>query len=80
MNEAAPFDVLCGEREKLNPAILLAEDLMRRNAAELLSAEDVRHAEEILQIGAKEIEIIDCHLGSFAKSTATPATQAPVGF
>lgn len=80
MTDETPFDILCDEQEQLNPAIILAEDLMRRDAAELLSTEDINRAEEILQIGAREIEIIDRHLGAFTKSAAMPSTQVPVGF
>lgn len=80
MKSSTPFEVLCAEAEQINPAIILAEDLMRRDAAELLSTEDIRRAEEVLQIGAREIEIIDRYLGALAKSAASPSTQVPVGF
>ncbi len=75
-----PLSVLAREPEQLNPAILLADELMRRDAAELLSIDDVANAEKVLEIGAGEIETIDSHRKAFLKSPATPIQYVPCGF
>lgn len=75
-----PFETLCLEPEQLNPAIILAEDLMRRDAAELLSTQDVKRAEEVLQVGAKEIEVIERHLAAVKRSQPTAWMRVPLGF
>lgn len=80
MNGDPPFETLCSEAEQINPAIILAEELMRRDSAELLSTEETQRAEDVLQIGAREIEIIDRHLAALTKSAASPSNQLPVGF
>lgn len=80
MNAESPLDILIGEKEQINPAILLAEKFMRREAAELLSAEDINRAEETLQIGRMEIETINGHLKAFGRSLPTFSTTIPIGF
>ena len=80
MNDPSPLDILVGETEQVNPAILLAEEFMRRDAADLLSAEDINRAEEILAIGRNEIETIKRQEAAFEKSSASPSAELPVGF
>jgi|CXWL01.1.fsa_nt_gi hypothetical protein len=80
MNRESPLEVLLGEKEQLNPAIILADELMRRDAAALLSVEEVATAEKVLEIGAREIETIDGHRKAFLKSPATPIRYVPCGF
>jgi len=80
MTTETAFDVLCSEPEQVNPAIIMAEDLMRRDAAELLSSEDVKRAEEVLQVGAKEIDVIERHLAAFRRSRPIASTHIPTGF
>ena len=80
MNGESPLKILIDENEQINPAIILADELMRRDAAELLSVEDVTRAERVLEIGAREIETIDGHRKAFLKSTPTPLLSVPCGF
>lgn len=80
MNALSPLEILVRENEQVNPAILLAEELMRRNAADLLSAEDVKKAEEILQIGGMEIEVLQKQLAAFVRLPASPSASIPTGF
>ena len=80
MNGKSPVYVLLGETEQINPAIILADELMRRDAAELLSLEEVAKAEEVLEVGAREIETIDCHRKAFLKCPPTPLQYVPCGF
>lgn len=80
MNISSPLDILIGEKEQINPAILLAEEFMRRDAADLLSAEDINRAEEILDIGRNEIETIRRQEAAFERSAASPSAGLPIGF
>ena len=80
MTRETPLQVLCSEAEQLNPAIILADELMRRDAADVLSTEDIERAELVLQFGAKEIEIVEQHLAAFVRSPAKPAMCIPTGF
>mgnify|MGYP003390137070 CR=1 FL=1 len=80
MNDSSPLDILIGETEQVNPAILLAEKFMRRDAAELLSAEDIDRAEEILVVGRDEIDTIRRQEAAFERSSASPSVAIPVGF
>lgn len=80
MNSQSPLEILLGETEQLNPAIILADELMRRDAAELLSVEEIAKAEGTLEIGAREIETIDGHRKAFLKSPPTPIRYVPCGF
>lgn len=80
MNDSSPLAILIGETEQINPAILLAEEFMRRDAADLMSAEDINRTEEVLAIGRSEIDTIRRQEAAFARSAATSSTALPVGF
>lgn len=76
----SPFKILLGETEQINPAIILADELMRRDAADLLSVAEVIKAEKVIEIGTCEIETIDGHRKAFLKSPPTPIRYVPCGF
>jgi len=76
----SPLKLLRAEDEQINPAIILAERLMRRDAAELLSVEEVNEAESVLSIGTQEIETIESHLKAFLKTPPSAVNYVPVGF
>ena len=78
--DESPLELLRAENEQINPAIILAERLMRREATELLSVEEVNEAENILAIGTDEIEAIESHRKAFQKSPASAIDFVPVGF
>ncbi len=78
--DESPLELLRAESEQINPAIILAERLMRREAAELLSVEEVSEAENILSIGTQEIEAIESHQKAFLKSPPSAIDYVPVGF
>ena len=78
--DESPFEVLRAENEQINPAIILAERLMRREATELLSVEEVNESENILAIGTQEIEAIESHQKAFQKSPPSAIAYVPVGF
>ncbi|QQS33570.1 MAG: hypothetical protein IPM50_03015 [Acidobacteriota bacterium] len=78
--DEAPLELLRAENEQINPAIILAERLMQREATELLSVEEVSEAENILTIGTQEIETIESHRKGFQKSPASAIDYVPIGF
>ncbi|MEQ1604733.1 MAG: hypothetical protein ABL999_07675 [Pyrinomonadaceae bacterium] len=78
--DESPLELLRTENEQINPAIILAERLMRREAAELLTVEEVEEAESVLAIGTQEIEAMESHLKAFLKSPASAMDYVPVGF
>lgn len=80
MDTRSPLELLIDEVEQINPAILLAEEFMRRDAEELLSAEDINRAEEILHIGRTEIDVINRQIAALVRSSASPSANLPIGF
>lgn len=80
MDGLSPREILVDEIEQINPAILLAEEFMRRDAADLLSAEDVGLAEVILAEGKNEIETVTRQLAAFERSPASSSMTVPIGF
>jgi hypothetical protein len=80
MDRRSPLELLIDEVEQINPAILLAEEFMRRNAADLLSSEDITRAEAILNEGRSEIETIRRQIVAFERSSPSPSIHTPTGF
>ena len=80
MDASSPLELLIGEVEQINPAILLAEEFMRRNAEVLLNAEDINRAEELLHIGRTEIDVINRQIAALVRSSASPSANLPIGF
>jgi hypothetical protein len=80
MRTGSPLEILLGETEQLNPAIILADELMRRDPSELLSIAEVAKAERVLEIGAREIETIDGHRRAFLKTPPSPIRYVACGF
>lgn len=80
MTGNAPLEILDGETEQINPAILLAEEFMRRDAADILSAEEISRVEDVLEAGRAEIETIRRQVAAFVRSPPSPSTQIPPGF
>ena len=76
----SPLWFLIGETEQVNPAILLAEEFMRRDPADLLSAADIGRAEDILEVGRKEIETIKRQVAAFVRSSPSASIHTPTGF
>lgn len=75
-----PFDFLCDEPERINPAILLAEELMRKDLSEILNFSDLAEAEEILEISRREIEMVEHQFKALMKTPATAGSKIPSGF
>lgn len=76
----SPLDLLRAEDEQVNPAIILADRLMRRDAEQLLTVEEVTEAEKVLAIGTQEIEAIEFHCKAFLKTPASAIDYVPLGF
>lgn len=76
----SPLDILIGETEKVNPAILLADEFMRRDPADLLSAEEINRAGEVLEGGRMEIETIRHRIAAFVRSSPGSSKRIPTGF
>ncbi len=76
----SPVSILRAEPERINPAIVLADNLMRRDAEELLTVEEVAEAESVLAIGNDEIEAIESRRKAFLKTPASPIDYIPLGF
>ena len=53
---------------------------MRKDAAELLSQEEVELAESVLVLGRQEIENVERQLTALMKIPASPSFYVPVGF
>lgn len=79
-SDASPLKLLRTENEQINPAIILADKLMRRDAEELLTVKEVTEAEEVLAIGTHEIEAIESHRKAFQKTPASAIDYVSVGF
>jgi hypothetical protein len=75
-----PVELLRAEDEQINPAIILADRLMRRDAEKLLTVEEVSEAEKVLGIGTQEIEAIEFHRKAFLKTPASAIDYVPIGF
>lgn len=75
-----PLERLEEESETINPAIVLADKLMKRSPADLLSIEEVKEAEKVLEVGAKEIETIERHRAALLRSLPSFSSVIPTGF
>lgn len=80
MNSESPIEILTDETEHVNPAILLAEEFMRRDMADVLSADDIEKAEETIYLGQCEIEAIKRQLAAFDRTPASASSVVPTGF
>jgi len=71
---------LCNESEQINPAILLAEELMRKDIAEILDFDDLARAEKTLADSRREIEAVASGFEALIKTPATASEHIPIGF
>lgn len=77
---ASPFEILRGEPEQINPAIVLAEELMRKGIADMLNFDDLQRAEETLAFSRREIQRVEMQFAALVKTPAASASEIPVGF
>lgn len=76
----SPFEILCAADEQINPAILLAEELMLKGMAEAFDFAEIERAEEILNISREEISRIENQFAGLVKTPPAPALLIPLGF
>lgn len=77
---AAPFEVLCESPEQFNPAIILADELMRKDITEGLGFEDLERAEKTLALSRREIERVEQQFVALVKTPPALSSKIPVGF
>jgi hypothetical protein len=78
--EPTPFEVLCESNEQINPAILLAEELMRKGIKDVLDTNDLERAEEVLIFSRAEISRVETQFTALVKTPAEAGRQIPIGF
>jgi len=71
---------LCNESEQINPAILLAEELMRKDLAEILDFDDLARAKKTLADSKREIEAVASGFEALVKTPAMASEHIPIGF
>ena len=76
----APFEVLCNEPEEINPAIILAEELMRRDVLASFDFDNFERVEATLAYSRAEIGRIQQHFDALAKTPSAASASVPVGF
>jgi len=80
-NEAqTPFEILSGEPEEVNPAIILAEELMRRDVLASLEFDNMETIIETLSHSRAEIGRIEGHFAALIKTPGATSSVVPVGF
>lgn len=76
----SPFEILCAADEQINPAILLAEELMFKGMAEVFDFDEIERAEEILNLSREEISRIENQFTALVKTPPASAATIPIGF
>jgi hypothetical protein len=72
--------MLCDAGEQVNPAIILAEELMRKDITGGMDYADIEQAEKTLLLARDEIEKVERQLNQMVKTPPQPSCQIPVGF
>lgn len=75
-----PFEILCAADEQINPAIILAEELMRKSMAEVFDFAEIERAEKVLLYARDEIGRTEAQFTALVKTPPTPAKTVPCGF
>lgn len=76
----SPFEMLCDAGEQVNPAIILAEELMRKDKTFGMDYADIEQAEKTLLLARDEIEKVERHFAHIVKTPPQPSGHIPVGF
>ena len=75
-----PFEILCAADEQINPAIILAEELMRKSMAEVFDFAEIERAEEVLLVAREEIGRTERDFTDLVKTPPAPGSSIPLGF
>jgi hypothetical protein len=76
----SPFEILCAADEQINPAILLAEELMLKGMVEAFDFDEIERAEAVLNLSRDEISRIENQFTALVKTPPAPAASIPIGF
>ena len=77
----SPFEMLSEAEEQINPAIILAEELMRKGLEDGFCFDDIERAQTTLDASRREIEMVSRQFEAIVKSPASPSMKAiPKGF
>lgn len=76
----SPFEFLCSADDEINPAIVLAEELMRKDLRQGMDFCDIEQAEKTLQLARDEIEKVERHFAQIVKTPPYPSGHIPAGF
>lgn len=77
---AKPFEILCELPEQINPAIILAEQMMRKRLTSVLDFDEIELAEQTLEFSRNEIQRVETQFAALAKTPAAPSLNVPSGF
>ena len=75
-----PFEILCGELEQINPAIILAEELLRRDVLASLEFDNLETISATLDYSRAEIGRIELHFAALVKTPGAASAVVPAGF
>lgn len=78
--QAKPFKILCELPEQINPAIILAEEMMRKRFTSVLDFEEIELAEQTLEFSRNESQRVETQFAALAKTPAAPGLNIPSGF
>ena len=76
----SPYEILCAADEQINPAILLAEELMLKGMAASFDFAEIERAEEVLNLSREEISRIENQFAGLVKTPPAPGSSIPIGF
>ncbi len=76
----SPFQILCAADDELNPAIVLAEELMRKDISGGMDFADIEQAEKTLLSARDEIEKVERHFACIVKTPPQTGGSIPAGF
>ena len=72
--------MLCEVCEQVNPAIVLAEELMRKDITGGMDYADIEQAEKTLLVARDEVEKVERHFAQIVKTPPQPSGHIPAGF
>lgn len=80
LRSESPFEILCEAEEQINPAILLAEELIRKGMAEAFDFTEIERAEAVLSLSREEIARVENQFTALVKTPPAPSPLIPIGF